>query len=591
MRKSIAVHRFVFGISCLQLILTLSACGFFGASQVNSQPTAATVNQCQTHSSNPVTLTMYYGSEKETWMNDVVADFNSRKMAACDGPITVKAIPIGSGDSMQQILDGKINPDIWSPAGRVWLTLLNSKWNQKYGSDIISASANDTPPLVNSPIVIAMWKWEAIALGWPNQPIGWSQIANLSTGGWAAVGHPELTARFGVFKFGHTRPDSSNSGLDAVIAENYAGSGEHRTLTMSDVKNSNTNDFVANVESSIIYYGDNSSQNSTGFFASKMFCNGPSYLSAAVMYENLVIEGNQDQITDNGKVCHPAEPVVAIYPSEGTFYSDHPFVIPQASWVTPAKIVAAETFRDFLRAPTQQEKALQYGFRPALPNMTIGAPIDITNGVDPRQPQAILNVPSADVVEAVQSSWENLRRKVDVMRILDRSGSMNDNGKIEAAKQGLLEFVGLLGNLDGLGLTTFSDTINVQSPVQPLGPNRQKIIDQLNTIDASGNTRLYDTIDAQVKALSTVQTKHIKVVVVLTDGMDDASNITKTQLIDDIKTSGTDAGEGIKVFTIAYGSDADFSDLTQIASATGGQEYAGSPQNIRQVYYDISQFF
>jgi Ca-activated chloride channel homolog len=48
---------------------------------------------------------------------------------------------------------------------------------------------------------------------------------------------------------------------------------------------------------------------------------------------------------------------------------------------------------------------------------------------------------------------------------------------------------------------------------------------------------------------------------------------------------------GIKVFTIAYGSDADFSDLTQIASATNGQAYTGSPQNIRQVYYGISQFF
>lgn len=276
---------------------------------------------------------------------------------------------------------------------------------------------------------------EATALGWPNQSIGWSQIAKLSTGGWSAVGHAELTSSFGVFKFGHTRPDSTNSGLDAVIAENYAGSGEQHTLTLSDVKSSQTNEFVANVESSIIYYGDNSSQNSTGFFASKMFCNGPTYLSAAVMYENLVIEGNTDQITDNGK--------------------------------------------------------------------------------------------------------------------------------IRAAKRGLTEFVNLLGNLDGLGLTTFSDTINVQSPVQPLGPNRQKINDQIDAIVASGNTRLYDTIDEQVKALAALQTKHIKVIVVLTDGMDHTS---------DIKTSGTNAGDGIKVFTIAYGSDAGFSDLTQISSATGGQE-------------------
>ena len=421
--------------------------------------------------------------------------------------------------------------------------------------------------------------------------LGWTQIAKLSTGGWSAVGHPELTSRFGDFKFGHTRPDSSNSGLDAVIAGNYAGSGEQHSLTLDDTNRSKTKEFVANVESSIIYYGDNTSQNSTGFFASKMFCNGPGYFSAAIMYESLVIEGNQGQITDNGKSCHLEEPVVAIYPGEGTFYSDHPFVIPQATWVTPAKKAAAEVFRDFLRAIPQQQKALQYGFRPALPNITIGAPIDAAHGVDPHQPQAILNVPTADVVQAVQSSWENLRRKVDVMLILDRSGSMNDNGKIGAAKQGLTEFVNLLGDLDELGLTTFSDAIDLQSPVQPLGPNRQKIFRLIDAINASGNTRLYDAIDEKVKALASISTKHIKVVVVLTDGMDDASNITKTQLINDIATSGANAGEGIKVFTIAYGSDADFTDLTQIANTTGGQEYSGSPQNIRQVYFEISQFF
>ena len=537
---------------------------------------------------------MYYGSEKQLWIDDVVADFNNRKMTACDGVITVNATPIGSGDSMNQILDGKIHPDIWSPAGTVWLTLLNSKWHQKYGSNIISTGANDTPPLVNSPVVIAMWKSEAMALGWPNQSISWAQIAQLSTGGWTALGHPELTSKFGDFKFGHTRPDLSNSGLDAVIAENYAGSNEQHTLTLDDVNSSKTEEFVANVESSIIYYGDNvdnSSNSSTGFFASKMFCGGPAYLSAAVMYENYVVAGNDGQVEDNGTKCHLVEPVVAIYPSEGTFSSDHPFVIPQAGWVTPAKKAAAQVFRDFLRSIPQQQKALKYGFRPALPDLAIGAPIDSAHYVDPHQPQAIFNVPSADVVQAVQTSWENQRRKVDVMLILDHSGSMNDNGKIDAAKQGLTEFVNLMGDFDGLGLTIFNNTIDVQSPVLSLGPNRQKMQSLINAISASGSTRLYDTINEQVKALTTLPTRHIKVVVVLTDGIDDASSISKNQLIKNIATTGNNAGEGIKVFTIAYGNDADVTDLSQIANATGGQEYSGNPQNIRQIYYEISQFF
>jgi Ca-activated chloride channel homolog len=132
----------------------------------------------------------------------------------------------------------------------------------------------------------------------------------------------------------------------------------------------------------------------------------------------------------------------------------------------------------------------------------------------------------------------------------------------------------------------------VLSPVMPLGPNRQKIRDQINAITACCNTRLYDTIDQQVKALAALShDRHIKVVVVLTDGQDDASTLTRDQLINDIAASGPNAGDGIKVFTIAYGSDADVKDLQAIAGATGGQEYAGTPQNIQQVYLQISSFF
>ena len=539
---------------------------------------------------------MAYGSEKEAWISDVVANFNSRRLTACDGPITIKATPIGSGDSMQQILDGTLKPDIWSPAGRVWLNLLDAKWQQKYGTHIISTGGTDTPSLVNSPVVIAMWKSEAQALGWPNTPIGWAEIAKLSTQGWSAFGHPELQQRFGNFKFGHTRPDLSNSGLDGVIGEYYAGANEQRTLTLDDVNNSSTKEFVSNVESSIIYYGDNSSNNSTGFFATRMFCSGPTYLSAAVMYESLVVAANEGKIVNaNNKPCQLPEPVVAIYPKEGPFFSDHPFVIPQASWITPSIKAAALVFRNFLLAPAQQQKALQYGFRPGILGISIDNVINSTNGADAQQPQATLVVPASDVIEQVLSSWESQRRKVDVMLILDRSGSMNDpiggTSKIEAAKQGLGEFANLLGDLDGLGLTTFSDDITVLTNVSALGPKRQQVLGLINGISAFGSTRLFDTIDQEYKALTSQSSHHIKVIVVLTDGMDDASQLSEQQLLRDVAARGTDAGSSIKVFTIAYGSDADVGVLTQIANASGGQEYAGTPQNIKQVYLDISQFF
>jgi Ca-activated chloride channel family protein len=588
LRFAHSLVRLTLRVLCLGLLFALAACDNPFAAKTPtaaSQATAASYT-CTEHSSTPVTLTLSYTTEKQAWLEDAVASFNQQQITACDGPITIRTIPDeGSGASMQAILNGTIKPDIWSPAGTVWLTLMNQQWQQKYGSSLIGTSANENPSLVSSPVVIAMWKPMAEALGWPTKPPGWSDIARLSTDprGWSAYGHPE----WGDFKFGHTVPDDSNSGLDAVIAENYAAVSKQRGLTSNDVNSNSTREFVANVESSIIHYGE-----STGTFATEMFTKGPDYLSAAVMYENLVIEANEGQFSKNLPY-----PVVAIYPREGTFASDHPFAILHANWVTPAKQDAALAFRDYLLSPPEQQKALQYGFRPA--SGAKSAPVDAAHGVDPGQPATLLQVPDATVVNAIEQSWKQQRRKVDVMLIIDHSGSMNDpvggTTKISGARQGLAEFVGLLGDLDNLGLTQFSDQEQVLTPLSPLGPKRQQVLSTINTLSAAGNTRLFDTISDQVRSLQAFPSKHIKAMVVLTDGVDDASTTTIAQLLQQITPTGANAGEGIKVYTIAYGdaqgSGVDVKDLRAIAGATGGQEYAGTPQNIKQVYLNISEFF
>ncbi|GCE27431.1 VWA domain-containing protein [Dictyobacter alpinus] len=573
---------------CLLCLCVLAACNEQTSNQQPAKPASSPqaapgVNCSGQKTQNPVTLNMAYSSEKQTWMDAAVADFNSKSFTACDGPITIKATPMGSGQSMQQILDGTIQPDIWSPAGNVWITLINSKWREKHSDNLIATGANDTPSLVSSPVVIAMWKPQAEALGWPNKPIGWSDISKLSTNpqGWRAYGHPE----FGDFKFGHTHPGYSNSGLDAVIAMNYAAVNKTRALTSNDVTNAGTKEFVTNVESSVIHYGD-----STGFFADKMFNNGPGYLSAAVLYENLVIEANSGQ-----KYKNLPYPVVAIYPKEGTFYSDHPFTVLQTPNVTAAKKAAALAFRNFLLDPAQQQKALQDGFRPANSQVKIAAPLDSAHGVDISQPKTLLQVPNANLINQIEDNWQTQRRLVDVSLVLDRSGSMNDPinnvRKIDGAKDGLKEFVSLVGDQDQLGLTLFSDNSDEISPISTLGPKRQDLLNRISGIEANGSTKLYDTIGDQVKKLQNMPSKHIKAIVVLTDGADTSSQLKQDQLIEQIKAKGENAGNSVKVFTIAYGDDANASILTDIATASGGKEYAGNPQNIKEVYNQISQFF
>ena len=76
-------------------------------------------------------------------------------------------------------------------------------------------------------------------------------------------------------------------------------------------------------------------------------------------------------------------PLVAIYPEEGTVFSDNPFFILDAEWVSDTEREGAERFEAFVQEPANQERVLEYGFRPGNPDVAVGSPITPDNGVDP----------------------------------------------------------------------------------------------------------------------------------------------------------------------------------------------------------------
>jgi Ca-activated chloride channel family protein len=537
---------------------------------------------CSSHSNTPVQLTVLYGSEKQEWLQPIIADFNARQIRACDGPITVAATPIGSGASMDRILAGD-HVDAWLPASSWWLSLLNEEWAQQHPSSrpIVGSNPDAATVLVSSPVVIAMWEPLARLLGWPNKAIGWADIAALSVDprGWGALGRPDL----GAFTFAHTNPALSNSGLNALAAIAYAAAGKVNNLTCQDLQRADVQALVRNVERSIIYYGE-----STGFFADQMLARGPSFLQAAVLYENLVVEANLKPRTG----ATPTPKLVGIYPKEGTFITDHPFVIPDADWVTPAKRAAAQVFRDFLLGAPQQQKALALGFRPSpQSHMAIGAPLDSAHGVDPSQPQSGLGIPSAATNACLLSLWGEQRRRVDVTLLFDHSGSMA-GVKLAQAKSGLQTFIGLLGPEDAVGLTIFSTTTQVVSPLSALGPKRAALRASIDQISASGQTRLYDSVYEQAAALQQEPGTNIRALVVLTDGEETVNIGLWPTLLDRLREAGVGSGTGVKVYTIKYGDDARKDILDQIAQVGGtGSAHEGTPADIQQVYQEISAFF
>src|SRR5215471_17508135 len=249
----------------------LSSC----SSQSSPTPSSGTGTRSD---SSTIGIVFTYGSEKQSWIEDTTAAFNQANHRTAGGKrIQVQAVPMGSGEVVDEILSGARQPDLISPASAAFIKLGNADSRTKTGKDLVGPTQN----LVLSPVVIAMWQPMAEALGWGKRPLGWADVVSLTSKpeGWAAYGHPE----WGRYRYGHTHPRASNSGLISLLAEAYAGAGKMSALTLDDVRRPETARFIEGAEQAIVHYGS-----STGFFGRKMFANGPGYLSAAVLYESMV---------------------------------------------------------------------------------------------------------------------------------------------------------------------------------------------------------------------------------------------------------------------------------------------------------------
>jgi Ca-activated chloride channel family protein len=351
---------------------------------------AALLAHCGQTTSIPISIV--YSSEKRDWLEPLIIAYNQSQSR-----INVQGYASGSMESIAAIIEETNTPTVWSPASSIYIPLANQEWRQIYDVDLVEGTPGS---LVLSPVVIAMWREMAQALGWPGRAIGWTDIAKLaiSKQDWAAYGHEE----WGRFKLGHTRPEYSNSGLISILAMAHVATGKQHNLTAADFTDPKVRIFVENFLASVSDYGS-----STGFFAESMFhCEngGPAYLSAAILYENLIVMQERKRLERIGCAAKH-QPVVAIYPVEGTFWSEHPYVILNAPWVTDSQQAAAREFQAFLLAEPQQRRAMQLGFRPADPNIAYTSPLDQAHGIDLSQPKVTLQSPSVSVIRELLKLW------------------------------------------------------------------------------------------------------------------------------------------------------------------------------------------
>lgn len=344
-------------------------------------------------------VSFLYSTEKKEWVEAAAAAFQK-----AHPEIKLTLVGRGSLDAAQAILDGRVQPTVWSPADSAVLRLLASDWATEPSRGRLFATDGDEAPrpLVITPLVFVVWEDRAQVLQKANEgrAVSWKAIhkAVASDQGWPAIGGKR---EWGFVKLGHTDPTRSNSGLQALLLATLEYYNKRGGLEVGDLLDPKYQAWVKELEKGVTHF-----ETSTGTFMADMVRFGPSRYDIAVVYENLAISqlSNAQDRWGNLRVYYPAL----------TLWSDHPAAVLQGDWVTPAQKQAALKWLAWLRSRPVQEQALAFGFRPADPSVPLKTQ-DASNpfnrlaahGIQVDVPP-VAEVPEGPVVRNLLTMWSRV---------------------------------------------------------------------------------------------------------------------------------------------------------------------------------------
>lgn len=177
-------------------------------------------------------------------------------------------------------------------------------------------------------------------------------------------------------------------------------------------------------------------------------------------------------------------------------------------------------------------------------------------------------------------SWAQQTRPLDIMLVLDQSGSMRQNDPQRLMGQALGHFIGQLGPEDGIGLILFGTRAEVVQPLNPLGTGNQReaLLTQIAQIRYVGKyTNIAAGIERGLYELKLKgRTESIQALVFITDGiMDtgdpDQNNEMKRWLREQLLQEASE--RGVRIFSIALTEQADFMLIQEMAAATKGEYF------------------
>ena len=345
--------------------------------------------QLSVSSDSDVQIGIAYGTEKQRWLEWAVEQF---KTTSEGKHIRVNLIPMGSLEGAHAALAGDQRIQVWSPASAVYKATFVEDWQSKYGSDPILKEE----PLALTPMVFVMWeeRYQAFKEHYGTVDFDTINRALHEPGGWQTIGkHPD----WGLFKFGHTNPGESNSGILALLLAGHSYFKKTGDLSVGEVTDVGFQTWLSRLESAA-----SSDSNSTGNLMREMVLKGPSSYDALLVYESVAIDFLKNAEGRWGAIH-------VIYP-EYNMWNENPFYILNATWSSEDQRRAAQSFLNFLESEPIQRESMNHGFRPANPNVPTRTPDSPwtryqANGITIDLGR-ICPSPKAEVVTNLLASWQ-----------------------------------------------------------------------------------------------------------------------------------------------------------------------------------------
>ena len=361
-----------------------------------------------------------------------------------------------------------------------------------------------------------------------------------------------------------------------------------------------------------MHYGDTTLTFLNNLYRADQRGTALTYASAVAVEEKSVIDynlGNPDGVLDPGEEpaphgCRWSRSTRRRAPSSRTTRSS----CSTRSGCPTLERKGAERFEESSSEPDNQQRVLEYGFRPGNPEGEVGSPITPENGVDPTEPQTLLRCPTRraggparPLGRATQAGtrgcWSSTSQARWMILLTTtrerRSWTWRSRPRFGAIDQfGPRDVVGLRVFSTRLGPPGYRRTGGYRKSARRSAGRRRGTTSspgggpQRPQAEEPDSVVLGDATGVRGRPAA-YEPDRINAVVLLSDGQnDDADDSDDPDQLEELLGTLEGAGEGeqshpVRVFPIAYGADAELPKLEVLAEASDSAVYdAKDPSKI-----------